>query len=149
MKRVSKIKNKIRISSKMKRASKMKRVRKMKRVSKTHGNWQPRTRSRTTKGGLPGIPLHPSSSGELLVNQEGSLDLQPSGSSSPHVEVGQEDQTMERNDLQLIPVEEGAPSLTLPAIEKVGVLSLTLPTVEGGGRSLTLLPFEEGGWTEL
>jgi hypothetical protein len=67
------------------------------------------------------------------------------------VEVGQEDQTMERNDLQLIPVEEGAPSLTLPAIEKVGVLSLTLPTVEGGGRSLTLLPFEEGGggWTEL
>jgi hypothetical protein len=61
------------------------------------------------------------------------------------VEVGQEDQTMERNDLQLIPVEEGAPSLTLPAIEKVGVLSLTLPTVEGGGRSLTLLPFEEGG----
>jgi hypothetical protein len=52
MKWVSKIKNKIRISSKMKR------VRNMKRVSKTHGkHWQPG--GRTTKGGLPGIPLHP------------------------------------------------------------------------------------------
>jgi hypothetical protein len=59
MKRVSKIKNKIRINSKMKRVRKMKRVDKMKRVSKTYGNWQPRTRSRTTKGGLPGTPLHP------------------------------------------------------------------------------------------
>jgi hypothetical protein len=72
--KVSKMKrvNQIRISSKMKRVGKMKRVRKMKmvrkiiirvskmkRVSKTHGNWHPRTRSRTTKGGLPGIPLHP------------------------------------------------------------------------------------------
>jgi hypothetical protein len=66
MKRVSKIKNKIRISSKMKRVGKMKRVRKirirvskMKRVNKTHGNLHPRTMTRTTKGGLPGIPLHP------------------------------------------------------------------------------------------
>jgi hypothetical protein len=66
MKRVSKIKNKIRIDSKMKRVRKirikvrkMKMVSKMKRVSKTHGNWQPRTRSRTTKGGLPGIPPYP------------------------------------------------------------------------------------------
>jgi hypothetical protein len=57
MKRVSKIKNKIRISSKMKRVRKMERVSKMKRISKTLGkNWQPR--SRTMKGGLPGIPLH-------------------------------------------------------------------------------------------
>jgi hypothetical protein len=33
------------------------------------------------------------------------LDLQPSGSSSPHVEVGQGAQSMERNGLQLIPVD--------------------------------------------
>jgi hypothetical protein len=33
------------------------------------------------------------------------LDLQPDGSSSPPVEVGQEAQSMERNDLQLITIE--------------------------------------------
>jgi hypothetical protein len=52
--------SRIRINNKMKRVSKIKnkRVRKMKRVSKTHGkHWHPR--GRTTKGGLPRIPLHP------------------------------------------------------------------------------------------
>jgi hypothetical protein len=33
------------------------------------------------------------------------LDLQPSRSSSPHVEVGQEAQSMERNDLEPIPID--------------------------------------------
>jgi hypothetical protein len=33
------------------------------------------------------------------------LDLQPSGSSSSHVEVGQEAQSMEWNDLELIPID--------------------------------------------
>jgi hypothetical protein len=42
---------------------------------------------------------------QVLVNQEGSLDLQPSGSSNPHVEVVQEAQSMERNDIQLITTE--------------------------------------------
>jgi hypothetical protein len=39
------------------------------------------------------------------VNQEGSFDPQPSRSSYPHTKVGQEVQSMESNDLQLITTE--------------------------------------------
>jgi hypothetical protein len=50
-------------------------------------------------------PPPPQTQVEVLVNQDGSLDLQPSRSSSPHAEVGQEAQSMERNDLQLLYVD--------------------------------------------
>jgi hypothetical protein len=36
---------------------------------------------------------------EVLVNQEGNMDLQPSGNSSPHEEADLEVQSTERNDL--------------------------------------------------
>jgi hypothetical protein len=51
---------------------------------------------------MHGIPPPPQAQEEVLVNQEGSLDLPPSGNSSPHQEIGPKVQSLERNDLQLV-----------------------------------------------
>jgi hypothetical protein len=110
----------------MKRLGKMKRVRKMKRVSEEDQNqgegdevggqdeerqqdpWEQAAQNwEKNNHGWPSWnpPPPPQAQVEVLVNQEGSLDLQPSRSCSPHVEFGQEAQSMERNDIELIHVD--------------------------------------------
>jgi hypothetical protein len=73
---------------------------------------------------------------QVLVNQEGSLDLQPFGSSNPHVEVGQEAQSMERNDLQLITIENpsGVPEWVVPfdSAQLRSLLAVAIPPPQSG-----------------
>jgi hypothetical protein len=64
------------------------------------------------------------------------LDLQPSGSSSPQVEVGQEAQSTERNDLELIPVDNPSevPGWVAPfdSAQLRSLLAVAIPPSQSG-----------------
>jgi hypothetical protein len=64
------------------------------------------------------------------------LDLQPSGSSSLHVEVGKEAQSMERNDLQLITTKNPSevPEWVAPfdSVQLKSLLAVVIPPSQRG-----------------